>query len=234
MAATRVQAASAATTGTTGVTSLAVGATQGWAAPTVGNLIVAWANANITVTTPTGFTAGPGVLDGNDTHIFYKVAAGTETTITFPFTSADLGTVGCLEYSGIGTLGATPPRNTASAVASGGTSSPSVSVTGTGTVGDLFIVAACNHAASAASMGTPTWTGGVTNVQTVVTGGTTPNDCGTAIGEFQNTSAAALTTVASWTGSYLDRQALVIAFLLSSGGPAAGAIPMLSSYVGPG
>jgi hypothetical protein len=231
MAATRVQAASA-TTGTVAAASLAVGATQGWAAPAAGNLIVAWANANTVVSTPTGFTAGPGVLDGNDTHIWYKFAAGTETTITFPFSAADLGTVGALDYSGIGTL-TTPPKNTASVNASGGTSSPSVSVTGTGTIGDLFIVAACNHTASAASMGTPTWTGGVANVQTVVTGGTTANDCGTAIGEFQNTSAAALTTVASWTGSYLDRQALVIAFLLGAVSAPAAA-PPIATYIGPG
>jgi hypothetical protein len=87
MAATQVQKA---TNTSAGAATLSVGSAQGWAAPTAGNVLVAWANANITMTL-SGWTAGPSVVDGNGAYMWYKSAAGTETTITFSAGSSVTG-----------------------------------------------------------------------------------------------------------------------------------------------
>jgi hypothetical protein len=217
MAATQVQKA---TNTSAGAATLAVGSAQGWAAPTAGNVLVAWANANITMTL-SGWTAGPSVVDGNGAYMWYKSAAGTETTITFSAgSSVDPITVGVLEYSGIST-----PRdvqNSASVTATNGTSTPSVSATGTNSIGDLWVCIGAIHGGSAGT--SPTWTNSFVNQQTVQAGTSgSAGFCQTFVGEFQNTSAATVSTVVSWsTGSLLDRQALLMAFPIAAAAPTHG------------
>lgn len=231
MVASLVQSASNATTGTA-VASLAVGSTQGWVAPTVGNLIVAWVNADVTATTPTGFSGGPSVVDGNGVYLWYKIAAGTETTVTFPFTASDLGTGGLLEYSGV----AASPfdiQNFSSVSGSSGTTTTAVSLTGTGATGDLWVSVAGLHGnSSGAGPASPTWTNSFTNRQTVKTGGVAAGDCYTFVADFQNTAAATVSTSASWTTAALDRQELFIAFKLGAGGAPAAPPPGIL-FIGP-
>lgn len=216
MVATQVQKA---LNSSAGASSLAVGSGQGWAAPTAGNVLIAWANSDITITL-SGWTAGPSIVDFNAAYMWYKVAAGTETTITFSAGgSTSPITVGVLEYSGVGT-----PRdvqNSASVTQTNGTSTPSVSATGTSSTGDLWVCVAGLHAGTAPS--SPSWTNGFVNQQSVNAGtsGSTTN-VGTFVAEFQNTSAATVSTVASWTGSLQERQALLMAFPLSAGGGGGG------------
>src|SRR3954471_873542 len=109
MAATRVQSASNAgaagspsvrATQGWGAASLAVGSTQGWAAPTAGNLLVAWANSDATVTVNNTMTLQSSVVDGNGVYLWSKAAAGTESSWTFTPSVSDKITAGVVEYSG--------------------------------------------------------------------------------------------------------------------------------------
>jgi hypothetical protein len=231
MAATRVQNVTNTATTTTTIT---IGSTQGWVAPTAGNLIVAWYNGDATVTTPTGFTAGPSVVDGNGVYFWYKVAAGTETTTTFTQAAASVGEAGLLEYSG---MAATPfDVQNASPITTGsaGTTVPAVSVTATGTSGDLFLALAGLHGFGSASAPTaPTWTNGFTNI--VALGAGTVNTASYShafVGEFQNTAAATVSTAASWTNTEQDRQEIVIAFKLAAGAAPVAPPPGIL-YIGP-
>lgn len=216
MAATLVQ--SALNQGATA--SLAVGSTQGWATPTSGNLLVAWANADATVTVNNSMAAGPSVVDGNGVYIWYKVSAGTETSFTFTPSVSDTITAGVLEYSGV--TGTPFDVQSSSSIASGsGTSTTAVSVTATGTSGDLFVAVAGLHSL-ASTPTSPTWTNGFINQQSNNAG--TPNTTtfvASFVADFQNTAAATVSTTCSWTGTMNDRQELLIAFKLAAGGAAA-------------
>lgn len=193
--------------------SLVVGATQAWATPTAGNLLVAWGNSDGTITTPSGFTAGPSVVDGNGAYSFYKVSAGTESTITFG-NGANNTTVGVLEYSGI--VGASPldASNSANTTGVGSTSTPSVSVT-TVTANDLVIAMALIHSGTVATG--PSWTNSFVNQQSA-TQGTGTTSVSSFVADRVVTTAAAYATVASWTNTASDRQALILAFKPSTGG----------------
>lgn len=220
MTATLVQTASNLTS--TGAASLAVGSGQGWAAPTAGNLLIAWANSDTTMTL-SGWTAGPSVVDQNAAYLWYKVAAGTETSVTFSAGgSTSPFTVGLMEYSG---ATATPfdVQGTSSIQVTAGTTTTAVSVTGTGTNGDLLIAVAALHFLTATAPTGPTWTNSFVNRMTV--GPTTNasaaiNDI-TFVGDFQNTAAATVSTACSWTNNASNRQELLIAFKLAAAGTTA-------------
>ena len=53
--------------------------------PAVGDLLVAWANSDATVTQGgSGWTAGPDVVDGNGAYSWYKIAGASEpSSVTF-------------------------------------------------------------------------------------------------------------------------------------------------------
>lgn len=221
MAATLVQSG---TNSTTGAASVAVGSGQGWGAPTAGNLIVAFANGDTTTATPTGFTIDESVVDGNGVYLFYKVADGSETTVTFTLgTSASPVAVGLIEYSGMAASPADVHSNS-SIPNSAGTTTTSVSITGTGTTGDLFVAVAGLHGNGSPT--TPAWTNSFTN-RLAVSAGTAASVsyCQTFVGDFQNTSAGAASTSCSWTGAIPDRQELLGAFKLGAAAPAE--IPMI-------
>lgn len=219
MAATKIQSATnSALTGTT----ISIGSGQGWAAPTSGNVLIAWANADISVTL-SGWTAGPSVVDGNAAYFWYKQSNGTETTISFTMGATPWSThVGVLEYSGIGI-----PRDVQnnSNSQTGSTSSPSVSATGTSSSGDLWIALA-GMAESANGASSPSWTNSFVNQQTV---STTPGSryVTTFVASYQNTSAATVSTVCSWTGGMTDRIALLIAFPITA--PPSGVVSHVGS-----
>lgn len=112
------------------VTSIPVGATQGWATPTLGNLLTAWVlmlSANqANVTTPAGWTRSPITLNHPTAALclvmFYKISDGTESTITVAQTGAATGMrMICKEYSGNATasfVDTIPAASTAAAVTS--------------------------------------------------------------------------------------------------------------------
>jgi hypothetical protein len=208
----------------TGAASMAVGSTQGWAAPTAGDLLVAWSVADCTMTLA-GWTAGPSVVDNNAAYMWYKVAAGTESTVTFGAgASASPITVGVLEYSG---LQATPfDVQNFSGNQVGGTSA---TITLTTAATDLVVAVAGTHSAS--DISAPSWTGGFTNQVLANTGTASSVQVHAIVADLQQTAAGAVSTTASWTGAGNDVQALIMGFKL--GGGAVAALPVFATFIGP-
>lgn len=199
--------------------SLAIGSGDGWATPTSGNLLVVMVSSDATVTAPSGsgtWSAGPSVVDNNAAYSWYKVSAGTETTITCaPSVSTDIAMTVC-EYSG---TTATPfdVQNSSTISASpGGTTTTAVSVTTT-TANGLIVAGACLGGANNTANPTgATWTGSLTNVvqansQASIT--SAASACSVLFGELLDAGATgAHSQGASWTNGFTNRQELVIGF----------------------
>lgn len=210
MAIAAVQRASNAAIGTTGV---GVGSGQGWSTPTSGNLLVITLNIDVTMSTPSGWTAGPSVVDDNAAYSFYKTSNGTESTIAPTYASTNAVITAC-EYSGVT---ATPfdVQNSSTITASPGTTTTSVSVTTTA-AGDLIFAAACLYDFNAAFQPAPTapsWTNSFSNV---ISQNVNPNAARhghTFVAELTAGAAGAYSTAASWSsGSMEARHELVMAF----------------------
>jgi hypothetical protein len=201
-------------------TALAVGAGQGWVAPTPGNLLVCWANADSTVTGPAGWTAGPSVVDGNAAYAWYKVADGTETTVTpGGFTAASPAHIIAAEYDGIVTPVAAV-QNSASRTTAG-IGSPAASVSPAAGNGTLVLALGAFHStpANIGDLGGLSFTGGLT-VHPALTarpggGSTTAVDLATLYGEaWEERSGVPYTVGTTWPGAGTTSagQTLVMAF----------------------
>lgn len=208
MGVTRVQAAAEGVNGATVTATLP-------AAPTTGNLLVAWANSDALVTIGgSGWTAGPVVIDGNGAYAWWKIAAASESAaVTFTPSVSDWIVAGVLEYAG---LAAAPFDVSGSSVISGGstTSTTAVAVT-TSADHDLVVALAHLHAAGAglAEPTAPSWSGGLSVAQAhgMTGGGITA--VYTIVGDSVDAGAVgSVSTAASWTGAWPDAQELVMAF----------------------
>jgi hypothetical protein len=200
--------------GTSGA-SVAIGAGDGWATPSAGNLLVVTANSDALVTITnigTAWTAGPSVVDGNGTYFWWKISQGTESTITCTPSVSDTICITVAEYSG----NAASPfdvSNSSTIAGTSGTTTTSTSVNTTA-AGDLIVAAACLHIGGAGS-GTntaPSWTNSFTNQLTATSGGSGSTDVTTFYAELVAGAAGAYSTSASWTGNAADRQQLIVAF----------------------
>lgn len=204
--------------GATAAATVSIGAGDAWATPTAGNLLVASGNADATITmTTAGFTAGPSIVDGNGAYTWYKLAAGTESTITITPSSAADTVLTVAEYSGV--LSSTPDTsNTATIAGSPGTTTTSVSVTTTAAA-DLILAFALVHSVSG-GFPLPTgasWTNSFVNQVTANTGNNAGTSCVSFTGELLPAGAAgAYSTAASWTNNCNDRQEIVLAFKAST------------------
>jgi hypothetical protein len=206
--------------------SVSIGAGDGWATATAGNLLVISANSDalVTLNAPTGVTAGPSVVDGNGTYTWYKIAAGTETAITASPSVSDDITLTVCEYSGAA-LPIDGSNSSTNAGSPGGTSTTSTSVTATAAA-DLVIAFALIHTRNTASIATgPSWTNSFVNVMDGNSGGGSVTLCQTFVGELLPAGAAgSVSTVCSWTNGYSDRQQVILAFTAAA---AAAELPIL-------
>jgi hypothetical protein len=116
--------------GFSGALSCSIGSGDGWATPTSGNLIVLTVNGDQTFSTPSGYTAGPSVVDDNAVYLFWKISAGTETTPTITPAGTTTAVMTACEYSGVAASPA-DGSNTSSIVNAVGTTTTSTSVTTT-------------------------------------------------------------------------------------------------------
>jgi len=191
------------------------------AGPTVGNLLIAWANSNATVTIGgTGWTAGPSVIDGNGAYFWWRVAGASEpSSVTFTPSVSDSICAGLLEYSG---NTASPLDASSSSTHSGSAASSTTAVTVT-TTGDhdLGIAAGLLHnsSPSATAPTAPTWTNGFSNVQ--ATGAVNGSYVVyTFVGDNLNLgTAGSVSTAVSWsTNTWLDAQELLMTFTATAGG----------------
>ena len=210
MAPTPVQRAGNAAT----ASSISIGSGQGWVAPTAGNLLLVSANSDATVTGPTGagtWTTGPTVVDGNGTYAWYKIATGTETTMTFTPSVSDTIAVTACEYSGVTGLDLFSSSTTSALMAASTTAQPIT----TTVAGDLIVVFALIHGTLGGTVAAPTgpsWSNGFTEVLTSATGGTSDADVFTFVGEQVVGAAGSYSSVCSWTNNRADRQHFIIAF----------------------
>jgi hypothetical protein len=190
--------------------SVSIGSGDGWAAPTSGNLLVVSANSDATVSITGTWTAGPSVIDGNGTYIWYRISDGSETTITCTPSVSDTICITACEYSG-NTASPFDVSNSSTIASSSGTTTTSVSVTTTA-AGDLIIAAACLHSGGSPQPTSPTWTNSFVNQLSAASGGTTSADVVTFYSELIAGAGGSYSTSASWTNGCSDRQELVIAF----------------------
>jgi hypothetical protein len=205
-----------------GVTALSVGAAQGWAAPAAGNLLVITINVDVVVSTPSGWTAGPSVVDDNAAYLYYKIAAGTESTISVTVPSTN-GIITACEYSG---ATATPfdVQNSSTIAASPGSTTTSVSTTTTA-ANDLVFAAACLYDFNAAFQPAPTspvWTNSFANVITQDVNPNAARHGSTFVAELSAGAAGAYATACSWSSSLPEaRHQLQIAFKAAAVAPQA-------------
>lgn len=210
MAIAAVQRASNGAIGTTGAS---IGAGQGWATPTAGNLLVITLNIDVTMSTPSTWTAGPSVVDDNAAYLFYKVSAGNESTIAPTYASTNAVITAC-EYSG---ATATPfdVQNSSTIAATPGTTTTSVSLTTTA-AGDLVFAAACLYDFNAAFQPAPTapsWTNSFANVLNQDVNPSAARHACTLVAELTAGAAGAYATAASWSSASMEaRHQLSIAF----------------------
>jgi hypothetical protein len=194
------------------------------AAPTAGNLLVAWGNSDALVSIGgSGWNAGPSIIDGNGAYSWWKVAGGSEpSSVVFTPSVSDWITAGVLEYSG---LTGTPLDTSGSAMISGTPSTSTTTITLTSAADhELGIALALLHASSPTAEPTaPTWSGGYSTAQTHgVAGG--PSKVYSLIGDNLDLGAAGSSSVAaSWTGAWPDAQALVLLFTAVAGAHGAAA-----------
>lgn len=200
------------------VASLAVGAGDGWATPSAGNILAVSANSDATVTmTTAGFTAGPSVVDGNGTYTWYKSAAGTESTITVTPGSSALTCMTVHELSGV----ALPidASNSSTIAGSNGVVTTAATVTTTAAA-DFILAFALLHSYITADPSAPSWTNSFTNTLTASPAGVASGDVLTFAAELTAGAAGSYSTVCSWTQQAGDRQHIILAFK-ESAAPAA-------------
>jgi len=218
----------------TSAASVAISSGDGWATPTAGNLLVVTANSDALVTITnigTAWTAGPSVVDGNGTYLWWKISQGTESTITCTPSVSDTICITTAEYSGL-TASPFDDSNSSTIASSAGNTTTSTSVTTTA-AGDLVIAAALIHIGSGSSGGDPTgpsWTNSFVNQISTSSGNTHGSaDCYTFYSELVVGAAGAYSTSATWTGNVGDRQQIIVAFKA-----AATVTSSPSPFLGPG
>lgn len=146
--------------GQTSVTSASLAVTLD-TPPTPGNLLIAAANSDATVATPSGFTLAVSAIAGQALYLWYRVVqSGDSATVTFVPSVSDCVAAGLLEYSG---LTASPFDKVASNTTLFSASAISTGTTpATSQVNELVVAAAGPH-----SVGAPwtlsSWTAGFTS-----------------------------------------------------------------------
>ncbi|MCW2900313.1 MAG: hypothetical protein JWO67_2578, partial [Streptosporangiaceae bacterium] len=191
---------------------------DGWSTPTAGNLIVVTINCDVTVSTPSGYTLGPNVVDDNAVYLFYKIAAGAESTVTVPTNGSTNIAATCCEYSGL-TASPIDVSNTSANAGVDGTTTTSTSITTTA-AGDLVIAVAglADFAGARVAQTGPTRTHSFTNQLTSNAAPSTNKQINTFYAELTAGAAGAVATSCSWTGLMPARQQLIVAFKAATGG----------------
>jgi len=182
-------------------------------APASGHLLIAWANSDALVSIGgSGWTAGPSVIDGNGTYLWWKVSGASEPSgVTFTPSVADYICAGVAEYSGA----AASPLDTSSSSTHSGAAVNATTAVGVTTTADhdLGFSVACLHAGPQAAPTAPSWTnswselheaGATSGAYVVYTFAADNLDLG---------PAGSVSTGASWSGTaWPDAQQLLITF----------------------
>lgn len=198
------------------------------AAPVAGHALVAWANSDDVVLTPTDNGTGAAwslvstVLDGNGCYVWHKMAAAgdtTMTTVTFGQSGAISTSIeaGMIEISGVTGF---DTQGTATIISGGATTlaTNSAAATTTGTHGDFLLHFGMLHSGGTASLqpSAVSWTNGFTQADNYFLPETGPAAIDTLIGTLVQGTAGAISTVVSWTNPWEDCQGLLVAFAMAA------------------
>jgi hypothetical protein len=202
-----------------------------------GDLLVLGISSDTTVSTPSGWSLATSDVGNLGAYIFYKTAAGGETSVAVA-TSGNFATaLGYARYSG---ASASPLDATAAGrnVVSGNTT-PTATTGTLAATGELSIAAACLGGLQTGTQTGITWSTGYTNRIDQTSGGTGSSDQHVFIADNRNAGTSAESPSASWTGN-TNNQTLLVATFLSAGGTtvnasaslaAAGMLTAAASYI---
>jgi hypothetical protein len=180
-----------------------------------GNLLVAFGNSDATIATPSGFSVGDSAINNAALYVWWKIAAGGETTVTLTpsVTRPVVGAV--LEYSSIAAV--SPKDVSVTATGAGPTTGPvsAGTTSATSQASELVVAATGPHSfSSAARPASPTWTNSYTTRASGSTAfvATAGRNAALFVGELIVSSVGAQTTATSWTNSADDWGAIICTF----------------------
>ncbi|MFN2592949.1 MAG: hypothetical protein ABR532_08985 [Candidatus Dormibacteria bacterium] len=187
------------------------------APPTAGNLLVAAANSDATVATPTGFTLAVSAVNQQGLYIWYRVVQGGDSaTVTFVPSVSDSVAAGVLEYSG---LTASPLDKTASnTTASGGTSAIATGTTAAVSQNAELVIACAGPHSALNGTGPWTlssWTAGYAS-QIAEAAGLGAERAGCFVADQTISSGGTQTATATFTSSFDNAGAAIATFLAAT------------------
>lgn len=191
--------------------------------PSVNQVDVLCVNSNTTVTTPTGFTAGPVSVSNQGSYVFRRVAAGGEGSTVTITTNGNHETA--VVHSRWGNISAADDATGTSSAVSG-TSSPSHTTNTLAATNELAIAFAATHSFPGANPTSPVWAGSYTAL-TTASSGTNGNAVVGFVGYKLTAGTAAESPSVSWTNTANDRDMLVLTFTTTSG-PIVGNLGLVS------
>ena len=183
-------------------------------APQAGDLDVIVANSDTVVSTPSGFTSAVSAVSNQGAYIFYRFAAGGESSSVTVTTSGNFNAVvGWSRWRGGQAKDVHASVQINSSV---GGATPAVDTGTLAATGELVIAAACLHRLASPEPADPVWSSGYTAL-TSVTQGTSNAGCVQYVAYKTNAGTAAETPSATWTNGAFDRYILVVTFTPSPG-----------------
>lgn len=171
------------------------------------------ANSDATLSTPSGFTLVTSKVAAAGLYLWYKIAAGGETTFSTNPSVSDTVAMAALEYTGIA---ASPVDVTASDSSIGSTVGPVTAgaTAATAQASELVIAVTGPHSFSDSVVpNSPTYTNSYVNrVDTATTHATNAVNAGLFVAEKVVSATGAQSTSVSWTNSANDWGALIATF----------------------
>jgi len=199
-----------ANSGTSSVSSQGVTLDAG---ATAGNLLLVAANSDATLTTPSGFSLAASKVSTAGLYLWWKIAAGGETTFTTSPSVSDTVAIAALEYSGIAS---SPVDVSASDASVGATAGPVTAGATASTAQATELVIALTGPHSFPDTGipaSPTWTNGyTTRASTGSSHATNSINVALFVGELVVSSVGVQSTSSSWTNGANDWGALIVTF----------------------
>ncbi|HEY1380909.1 MAG TPA: hypothetical protein VGF55_29180 [Gemmataceae bacterium] len=196
--------------------------TVNFTAATAGNLLVAAANSDATISTPAGWDPVDSAVANQGTYLFSKIADGGETSVTFTPSVTDTVAGGVLEFSG---LMADPFDVSESATRS---STQDVTAS-TGTTAEtaqdveLVICVAGPHSFGASAVpNTPTWVTAVNEIEQATDHDTNAINVALFVGWYVTEAAGTQSETCTWTDASQDAGGIIAAFKATSGSAVSG------------
>jgi hypothetical protein len=179
-------------------------------APSPGQLDILCVNSNGTVSTPAGWTLGPTFVGGQGAYLFYRVAAGGESSSVTITTSISTPTALSWSRWSAGTITA-DVQAVAHVDNALGTASPAVTTPALAGSGELSVAFAALHSINGSCPVTPVWSSGYTPMLSACSG-TTASDVSAFTGYNSGAGPAAESPGVTWTNQAADRYILVQVF----------------------